>query len=142
MPKRVRINPNPPKRVKIAEKPQRVTLSEAAEQTKRVRVEDTPEDRRKHVGNGVWLDEKGCYWKKVDGVWLSCFPSGYLKDQKTETHTCHYGRAFPNKKLTDEERKKLDKAIFDRMEECFPNSSYQRGKIPVVRVHKPLIKGE
>jgi hypothetical protein len=105
-------------------------------------------DSYKSIGDGIYIDAKGKHFKLVDGVYLACFPSGYLKDQRTKTHICHYGRAFPSNPLSKEDDAALDAAIYKKMQECFPGSPYLDGKIPMVRkysqkdIEKAKMKGD
>lgn len=120
---RVRVSPEPPPQI------ERVRASAQA----RVRPNHDPEPQTKNE-HGVWT-QGNAFMKMVDcdgeRIPWPCTQTGYIKDHRTETHVSHYGRVF--KLMTAEEAKRADEAISKKMQECFPNSPYQRGVIPIRR---------
>lgn len=67
-----------------------------------------------------WKD--GEYYKKVDGCYLKCWPNGFLKDQKTPTHVCWFGRV--HRRSTEEELRKASIAVITAMVKSFPEDYY------------------
>ncbi len=81
-------------------------------------------------GCNLWIDDNGGYWlKMLDGDFLKCFNTGYIKNQVTENYVCNYGRAFKKEKNTVEETQRVMAFITAAMEKAFPNSVTQQGKI-------------
>lgn len=62
------------------------------------------------------------YYKLVDDCYFKCWPDGNIKDQKTETHVCWFGKI--TRKLTQEQSDAAALAIQKCMVKCFPEMYY------------------
>jgi len=130
---RVRVTSEPSApitRVRVIPEPQSKIERVRASAPARVRPNHEPEPNTKNE-HGIWT-QGNVFMKMVDCegecIPWPCTQTGFLKDHRTHTHVSHYGRVF--KLMTKEESAIADAHIYHKMQECFPNSSWQRGVIP------------
>jgi hypothetical protein len=64
----------------------------------------------------------GEYYKLIDGCYFKAWPDGNIKDQKTATHVCWFGKI--TRKATQEELMAASMAIRKCMVKCFPEMYY------------------
>ena len=70
------------------------------------------------------LIRNGELYKYVDGCYFKCWPDGNLKDQKTETHCCWFGKI--TRLATQEELREVSVAVTKQMIKCFPGTYYDQ----------------
>lgn len=119
--KRIRGNNEPLKRIKAGSEP---ICADASGIIERVKVKP---DR---VYNGGYVKDKetglliknGELYKYIDGCYFKCWPDGNLKDQKTETHCCWFGKI--TKLASDDELRKVSMSVTRQMIKCFPGTYF------------------
>lgn len=112
-------------RIKATESPKRIK----AEATTQAEVERVKLSTQRVYNGGFVKDDKtgmlyrdGEFYRIMDGCPFKCWPDGMVKDQKTDTHTCWFGRI--SKKPTEEDLLIASKNIMKCMIKSFPELFY------------------
>ena len=82
--------------------------------------------------HGVFRDDTGKFFTKVEGDWFECFSSGYVRDGETERHIASYGKIFRKPQPDKREAERVAR-LEAYMLECFPETYpfTMRGLYPV-----------
>ena len=122
---RVRAGNEKVSRVKAPESPKRIK----AEATTPEPVERVKKQTQRVYNGGFVKDDKtgmlyrdGEFYKIIDGCAFKCWPDGFVKDQKTDTHVCWFGQV--KRKPTDEDLRIASMNIMKCMVKCFPELYY------------------
>jgi len=117
-----RVKMDPDKTVTVRMKTKEITTE--ASPIERIR----PEATRIYSGGLIKDPKTGMFWKDgefyklADGCYFKAWPDGHLKDQRTETHVCWFGKV--TRSSTEETKIRISRAIQLQMMKCFPEVFY------------------
>lgn len=66
--------------------------------------------------------KKGEFYKLIDGCYFRCWEDGNIKDQRTDTHVCWFGKI--TRKATEEQLREAAIAVQKAMIRAFPEMYY------------------